>query len=327
MQQKLDDFLQFLTSIQSLANLRSLEFNWPSKIKYFWDRFKPQSSLRYLKLSLNGSDLIREELFEGDVDPLGNWEFIQELDELEFFVFSCKDQKEMNLVNLFITIVLNKVCKLRSLKCSIYGGRDTSVTYEPFFVEEVPHLYESLESFEHNLYNRKSSKFDLKIMEPFRNLKVLKLDGDAISYENIEDAVSLLEGNQKEGDFSTFQLKLVDSGLLKETLVQIQKAKKKESDFKIMITVKFQTSHLVGLFERLCDEIQSVKTIKGLVLDLYLSDKGSSSPISAMEVKEVLRKYHRIRNIRVLLSNCGGFLTFIKVDGEKEQFFVDFDAY
>ncbi len=93
--------------------------------------------------------------------------------------------------------------------------------------------------------------------------------------------------------------------------------------------MEFYSNHLVGLFEKLCDDIHSVGIIKGLVLDLSLNDDTSSSQIPAEKVREVLRKYPEIRNIRVLFSNRGGSINFVKMDGEKEQFVenYDFDDY
>jgi len=330
---KSSGFVQFLTGIQSLAYLRNLEFTWPRYMKNFWSHFKPQPSIRSLKLQLETSDLIREGLFAENVDLLGHWEEIKELDTLEFSNSHFNDEQEIVLMKLFVTNVLKKINKLRSFKCSSRVGfsEDVSLEYEPFLVEEVPHLYEGLEKFEYSLAVWPLSgtpKFDLEIMKPFRTLKEFKLEGDGVAYENIHKAVSLLEKNQKEGEDLTFELKLTESNdplssdWLRETLMGIQKVKRRESCLKTTIEMAFKTGPFVDLLDELCDAIQSVNTVQGLVICLNFEDINDFSPLPVEEVKKVLNKYSAMRNIRVSLSNGTAGLEFIKLEKEKEQFFM-----
>ena len=135
------------------------------------------------------------------------------------------------------------------IKCSILASlsfEDPVMTFEPFFIEQIPHLYESLQKFDFVVENSNKCKdieFDLKKMKVFRNLKELKLDGKRVVYENIEQMVSGLEKSQ----YLLLELKLEPewslgwpSGWFRETMERISKAKTKASNLKIMIDLRPQ---------------------------------------------------------------------------------------
>ena len=98
------------------------------------------------------------------------------MDSLKFDIKS-NDADDMNFVRFFMTAMLKKISKLRSLKCSIQVPvvDDGFVKYEPFLVHEVAHLYESLESFGYTVNNSQSEdygKFDFKVMKQFNPLRL-----------------------------------------------------------------------------------------------------------------------------------------------------------
>jgi len=319
------EFLKFLASIKHLDQLKSLLFIWPREAINFWDHFKPQSSLRQLTLSFHASDLINERLFGKNIGPkdaVGHWEDIQELDALAFSV-TCQKAEEVIFVRQFITMVLKKVRKLRSLK---YYLMCPSANDEPFSVEEVPHLYESLDKFEYSLSDLSpSSKVDLKMMKPFKNLKELKLQGEHAIYENVEEVVALLEENQKEGETSVLEIKsrtMVDQDWLGDTLKKIEKVKREDKNLEMLFDLRFRDDDLFGLLERLCQDIQAAKTIKGLEISLTLSNE-DDYPLPAEKLKEVLKRYNESRNVRIYLYNINASFTYVKIDGEKEQLYMN----
>jgi len=331
------EFLEFLTSIQSLPQLVGLEFDLPKGLKKYWSSFKPQTSLRSLKLRLDISDLVKTGLIGNKTkDILGHWEDIKEFDELEFRT-SCKNIDDLIFLRMFITMVLKKVHKVKSFKCFVFSDSedlDSSLTSEPFLVEEVPHLYGSLENFEYTLQTASGDRaylnFDMKRMRVFRNLKEFKLDGNGLYPENIEEIVSLLEENEKEGDFPTLEIKLgsiSSSGWLKDAVEKIEKVKRSDKNLKIKLDLKFRTDNFAGaelrFLDELCNAIKSVGFIKGLVAGLGFYARGNITPVSIEALKEVMSKHGEMRNLVVELGYLHIFLQYRKIDGEKEQFFED----
>jgi len=329
------EFRNLLTSMQQLTRLESLEFAWPTDGKDFWSHFKPQPSLQYLQLRISSNDLLSAGLFEEDnlIEAVAHWEQIKELKVLECSL-TCNSLEEFDLMRMFMTLVLGKVLKIETLKFWIGAtleNEDPQETYEPFFVEDVPHLYGSLERFEYELYSWIRDvfvKFDLEALKPFGNLKSLKLEGSMELNENIEEIVSLLERNQKEGEYPWLELNLKRSiespaEWLRNILNVLERTKKMEKDLKVIIDLTFGLRDYMEILEALCQEIQSVRTIKGLRIRLKFNDDYDDDGFSVEKIRELSRRYPRIRNLDVELSNGTGFLEWIKIDGEKEQLFLN----
>jgi len=325
------EFLRFLAGILSLSQLKSLEFAWPCEAKHFWNHFKPQPSLRYLKFRFDTPHLIKDGVFDleaKDQDLVTHWEDIKELDGLEFNI-AYVNPTDIILVRFFITKVLKKVRKLGSLKCWMMNPVESndSLTYEPFLVQEVPHLYESLEKFEYALYNYPivdSKNFDLKILKPFKGLNVVKLEGNVVFYKNIEEMVSLLEGSQRR--YPMLEVRVAskcEPYWVRDTLEKIQKIKIDERDLRIVIELAFHRGPFRKLFEKLCKNIQATKRINGLTISLSFVEYEDSGWFSEEEVKGVLKKYAEIRNLMVEFGNAEKTLGYITLDGEKEQLWVD----
>jgi len=255
---------------------------------------------------------------------VAHWEDIQELDALTLNVV-CHQPENIIFARQFITMILKKVRKIRLLNYQMSGPQLAGD--EPFFVEEVPHLYESLEKFEHSLWDwgsQRSAKFDLKIMKLFRNLKELKLGGSSVTYENVEEVVSLMEENQREGDkIPTLEIKInsmLDQDWLGETFRSIEKIRREDKALEMLIDLGFKDEDLFDLLERLCQGIQAVKAIKGLVISLTLENNGDVSALTIEKLREVLNKSGEVHNLKIVLYNASGLLTYSKLEGEKEQF-------
>ena len=274
-------FLNFLTSIQTLIQLKKLFFIWPKNTINFWDHFKPQSSLRQLTLHFHAFDLVNERLFGKNIEPkdvVGHWEDIQELDALTFNI-SCEKFEELVFVRQFIIMVLKKVRKVHTLK---YHLMSPWVNNGPFFVEEIPHLYESLQRFEYLIsdwYRDYSSKIDLKMMKPFRNLKELKVEGGNVIYDNVEEVV---------GELSALEVKIrhvADEGWFGETLKKIAEIKRADKDSKMFFDLTFKTSNFVDLLEKLCKDIHAGRTLGGLAICLTLYNDHDVSPLPVERLK------------------------------------------
>ena len=311
---------EFLSLLASLKQLKSIELSWPGDARGFFNHFKPHNSLRCLILNFNERLFEDKSLLEGS-----SWEEIQELDVLGLSI-SSQRAEDMVFVRSFVTMVLKKICKLKTLRFVMRSHMDPSQTYEPFFVEEVPHLYESLEEFELSLYDcsRDFRKFDLKMMNPFRKLKVLRLLGNGILYDNLEGAVSLLEENQKGEDYPVLESTLyLENGRdwLRNTLKKISETKRVDRNLKILLEVNFRSRHYVDILEGMYRDFQTAKAIKGLTVHLICFNS-ESFPVPVEEVKEFFNRSPKIRNWKVCLDNGSETWEFIKVDGEKEQFFV-----
>jgi len=329
------EFTNFLTSMQHLSQLKRLQFDWPTDGKPFWSHFKPQPSLEYFLLRVEVHELTDAGFLEEDKaeDLVGHWEDLKELRVLEFSL-SCSNPEDFNVVRLFMTRMLKKVQKLKTLKLWVGAPLENDgshKTYEPFLVEDVPHLYETLERFEYQLSSwtdDRFAKFDLKVLEPFRNLRSLKLEGNVEYCENLEGIVSVLEGNQKYPELELNLRKSTESPAdwLRSTLKNLESTKRAEKNLKIIIDLTIGLKDYIEILQRFCDAIQSAKTIKGLGICLNLNEYVDDYPQLAIEqVRELLSRYPGIRNLEVRLSNGTESLEFIKIDGEKEQFFVNTD--
>ena len=317
------EFQTLVTSIRSLAHLQSLNFVWSKHSIHLWHHFKPQPSLQHLMLEFGDSNFIREgpELEPGVV---GHWDNINEVDVLELKV-SWKSGEEMLFMKQFITMILKKVRRLRSLKIRIMSPRIPGFTYELFSVEGVPHLYESLERFEQIIvfgFGNAYSTFDLKILKPFRNLKRLNLGGAFVFSENIEDMVELLEANQKKGEYSELKINASQHNV-RGILKRIEKVKRMDSNLQMKIKFVSQSRSLIGTLDRMCNDIQSVKPIKGLEICLDLDNFKDFAELPSEGLKEVLKKYSSLRNLVVWASNFEESLEYIKIDGEKVQMFIN----
>jgi len=98
-------FPDFMNGIQNLSSLGNLELGFVENVKYFWDSWKPQVSLHYLKLQLKILDFIKE----GYTEPknlVGHWEEIEALEYLEFEIL-CESADQMTFVKSLITTALN----------------------------------------------------------------------------------------------------------------------------------------------------------------------------------------------------------------------------
>jgi len=324
-------YVNFLKSLQPLSQLKELGFHWPNNVRDFWSYFKHQSSLRYLSLRFSGFDLMNESLFRDNSetkDVVGHWKDLKELEVLQLSVSYSKPQELQN-IKKFIGLILQKAHKLRFLKLWIqdyFKKSESSSKYESFIIEDMSHLYESLEVFEYHLSGWNNSyfaKLDLGLMKPFQNLKKLKLQGTYISCENVEEAVCLLEENQKEGETSVLEIKIkgiFEQDWLGESLKKIEKIKRKDRDLKLIFNLTFGTNNTLKLLEKLCKNIKAVKTIKGLEICLVFEYHESFSESPIEKVRKVLSKYRGRRVLRVLFDGIFGKLECIKV-GEKMHYF------
>jgi len=321
-------FPSFLTGLQSLPRLTSLDFFWTGSIKNFWVYFKPQSSLRSLKLRFDVSDMIKNNSLSEDL--VSHWEDITEMDEIEL-TLSCGDAQALLFIRMFITMVLVKVRRLHSFKCLIWISlyfEDLVMTFEPFFIEQIPHLHESLQKFEFALNNSsycRDIEFDLKKMKVFRNLKELKLDGKRIVYENVEDMVSLLQENQ----YSLLELKSEpgwEPNCLRDTMEKIYKAKRKDRNLKIMIELSFRVDHMGGddlsFLGELCSSIQSAGFFQGLFVSLSFVNPDDACYFEADDLQKVISHYGEIRNLTVKMRYFRKTLEYRKMEGEKKQWLL-----
>ena len=319
------EFRSLLTSMQELTQLKSLDFAWPREGKNFWSNFKPQSSLENLTLRMSSETFMDAGLFEED-----NWEEIKEMKTVEFSSLGM-NHAEFDLMKMFMTRVLKKVGKLETLKFWLDCETTEDQKYEPILVEDVPHLYESLERFEYRLTScsgDQSAKFDLKTLKPFKNLKSLKLEGNLECSGDLEEVVSLLEGNQREGGDPVLELKLkrpsdFPGHSLRNTLETIERTKRKDKTSKMIIELKTgMRGDYLEILEGLFNEIQSVHTIEGLKISLDFYEENDMSQFIDFGVLGLLKRYPGLRNLNVSLGNEAESLDWIKMDGEKEQFLI-----
>jgi len=328
------EFRSFLTSVRQLTQLKSLVFSGPGDGKNFWGHFKPQPSLEHLSFSMIPESFINAGLFDGDKlkDVVAHWEDIKELKTLGFGL-SCSNFEEFRVMRMFMTSVMKKVQKLKALNFWVgtpLRASDCQKMCEPFFVEDVPHLYESLENFGYQLDSWTDNRFVPFVMEtlkPFRNLKSLSLGGDMITYGNIEEIVSLLEGNQGEGEYPVLGLNLkmpIDFSAegLGNILKLVQGIKNTDKNLEIILDFKFVLKEgYLEILEGLCMGVESVRRIKGVKIYLSFKDNYDESQFPIEQVRELLGRYPGVWNLNIVLSNYNENLKFIKIDGEKEQFF------
>jgi len=350
------EFIKFLEEVQRLPKLISLQFSWSKDLKLFWSHFKPQSSPRSLNLSFDASEILTQGLFGTDdrdyllemmkskdltrnlfADLIKDWDSdIKELENIEFNIY-CSRLDDVPVASVFITGVLHKVQKLTCFKCQILKQVEwafNSVDYEPFVIKSVPHLYESLEKLEIQIESgrlncRPQLSFDLKKLKVFKNLKAIKLSGEEFSEVNIEEAIILLEDNQKEGGYPLLELEgfgVYSKEGLKNMLERISQAKRPDKCLKIQLDLSSQVGmggDEIEYLESFCKVIQESKVIEGLQLELFLSDIDTAKP-NELAVKKILRKYPEMKNVVISLDYFDGLVKCIRVDGEKEQFFVDY---
>jgi len=248
---KLEDFW---TCMQKLPQLRSLKLD--SSLLPFGS-FRPKPSRPFSKHKWNLPEQLPKRwkmLCWSRIDS----KIVNELDEVEFSL-SCHDFNTLDLFKMFIGMVLQKAQKLCSFKCSIsanlYGqaGDPTSAGL-PFSVEYVSHLYDRLERFESTIQNSSFPyesflKFDLKKLKAFKNLKIIKLDGYEMDGEGIGGLVSLLQENQKEGEYPVLQLKLRPRGgedWLRDTMQRIRETKRTDKNLKMFMDLRFAKRYDLG---------------------------------------------------------------------------------
>ena len=81
------------------------------------------------------------------------------------------------------------------------------------------------------------------------------------------------------------------------------------------------------ILECLCNATQTIKTIKGFQISLNFKEAYDYCQFPVEKVRELLGRYPGIRNLNIVLSNGTESVEFIKLDGEKEQFFVNPYSY
>jgi len=328
-------FVGFLAALGALSQLKELGFSCAEIVRNFWSSFKPPSPLRSLSLKIDSYDLMYDRLFRENIegkDAIGHW---KELTELEFLKLTVASRSgEMQSMRRLIGMILKKTHKLRFLTLAVTGYFsivDFSSQYESFIMENMSHIYESLEAFEYSqdLWNNNYvGELDLKLLRPFRNLKKLKLHaspGTKFFCENVEEAVYLLEENQKEDETPVLEIQTnltPDQDWLGESLKKIEKIKRKDKNLRLIFNLKFVTKNFIKLVEKLCQDIQAAKAIKGLEIDLDLeSQKGFfNAPVEKM--RKVLSKYRKIDNLRVFWKEEFGQILCVKF-GDKIEFYID----
>jgi len=345
-------FINFLEGVQRLPKLISLQFSWAKDLKLFWSYFKPQSSLRSLSLSFDASNILPEKLFGTDdrdylleitkskdlatnlfADLIKNWDSdIKQLENIEFNI-TCHQLEDLSLASLLITGVLQKVQKLTCFRYEISKQVKYELDFmdwEPFSIRNVPHLYDSLKKLEIDIENfqlicRPQLSFDLKKLRVFKNLKAIRLVGKEFSKVNIEEAIQIIEENQKKGEYPELELKHIgiDSKGLRRILDKISTAKRVDKNLKIKLNWYFYNEDdedAIEILEGFYQVMQGVKAIKGLKLELGLGHLGISP--DDLEVKRILREYPEVKNIEVQMNYSSSAIFYFRVDGEKEQFFV-----
>jgi len=337
------EFPSFLRSVQELPKIISLDLTWSKDLRLFWRYFKPQNSLKYLALNFDASEILSEGLFEMENplkrDLFKNWENeIKELENLELKI-RWKNPEDLTASKVFITRMLKKVNRLVSFKCEVdlhVQNIESPDEYELFSVDEVPHLYESLERFEAGvrcfsyLDSHSGLMFDSRKMKPFKNLKAIGLTGDELNQVNLEEAILLLQENQKEREYPVLELKVtLDSTEdLRLILEGISKAKRSDKNLKIVLDLCYKVSYTsdeYSCLDECCKAIQDVKPIKGLVisLDFGFSEKTKCLAPKFSQVGTMMKRYLDIRNLMFSMSYYKARLEYVKIDGEKEQLFEE----
>jgi len=322
-------FGQFLEDIQKLPKLKGLEFNWSQDGKRFMEYLKPQASLRYLKMGFDVSDMAQEVELSEIGELLEHWEEIKELESLEFNV-ECVDNEDIVFTKDFITGIMKKILKLRTFKRKVYPvevPKGEAGKYEPFVIEQVPHLYGSLERVTAGIYHPEAQEAsvscDLGMMRPFKRLKKVKVFGNMLSFENVEDVIELMEENSAS---SVLKIGGVYAkNRLREMLDRIEKVKRKERNLKIKIDLSLPVGYgksELNYLEGFCSVMKYRKTIDGLVICLNMFEMDRSEP-NVEGVKQVLRAYPMVRNFMLRMDYLDGTLEYMKIDGRGEQLFVD----
>jgi len=330
------EFPSFLLSVQELPKLETLKFRWLKDAKEFLKYLKPPSSLKHFRLSFSATDLIEGGSMESrDIHSYTNlvehWEDIKDLETLECN-YECESHEEVHFMRVFVTMVLKKVLKLKSFRCQLCLQEELSKSppmFEPFVTDQVPHLYESLQNFRARLcdcyFPLLPIQFDLKVLKPFKGLKKIKLTGERISYVNVEEAVEILENNQKENGvltkLSLSGMTIESKGELKGTLERISNAKRVEKDLKIdlgLTLYRMDEENKTQDLDGLCSVVNSIKPIKGLLLRLYLIE---CSGANLDEMRRIIERFPGMQNCIIQLCSFSDRFYYVKIDGTKEQLF------
>jgi len=325
----LPQFPNFITTIQELPKLRSISIQWSGSCPHnFWSNFVPPASLKRFKLHFEAQDM-KKVVFQVSpthecVSFFDHWKEIKELDALEFCI-SCRDGDDMLFTKSFITAMLKKVSRLTSFQCRIdLAYEEGTWRYEPFYIEEVSHLYEYLKKFK-VIFNPFESlvRFDFGFLKPFKNLKEIDFKGSPCYLVNIGDAIRLLEGNMKNGEFSTLKLdklRIDSKEELRSLLKKISKAKETQTNLKIILAFGFiiqAGDDEILYLDQFCQVIEAY-IINGLEISLDMRYQDYCD-CNVDEVKRVLEKYPGLKNFVVEIHYNQAMLQFIKRDGEKEQ--------
>jgi len=183
---------------------------------------------------------------------------------------------------------------------------DNFVKYEPFFVHEVAHLYESLKDFELTVNDSQDyghAKFDFEAMKLFKNLKRMKLKGTQICGESVGDMVNFLQENQKEAVLelgSRLLYAISSSGWVKETIKKISEVKRLDRRLRVKVDLSLKGYDLAILVKELCGIMKFIKRRKDIIVCLTLD--GKEEDLMLIE-KEILQKDSEIKNLVIVAKD------------------------
>ena len=303
----------FMIPVFQIPYLQSISIHWSNSWSgQFWADFIPTVCLRRLKLQLR-AEVLEYVFFD-------HWKEITELDVLDLSLF-CANYIEMTKTQDLITKMLKKVSKLASFECQIKMKANYVWIYQPFSVEEVPHIYEHMKKSKVNF--ALFTGFDFQFLKYFQNLKEIEFQGTYCFWRNIRDTIISLEGNMKKGEFSTLKLGSViirSQEELKSLLMNISR----ETNLKIILALQFQIrarDDEIMYLDQFCEVIESNPT-KGLEISLDIRHQDSSE-CNVDEVKRVLDKHSRLKNFVLFIFYNKHILEYFKRDGEKEKLLYD----
>jgi len=323
------EFMDFLSSIRDLPKLEGVNFRCKKNVEEFLKVFKPQAPLRYLELLLDfsGMDLTTMNFESKDLCKYKNlvqhWEDLHQLETLNLYLV-CRSAQMMSFTRILVTMILKKAPKLKSFECLICIGENLDYTpssYLPFFIDQVPHLYESLERFKVRFCDcyclPRNVSFNLGALKVFKSLKKIKIKGEGLRFVKIKETISLLEKKK----FAKLNLKgiAIDSKKdLKNILEGISKAKRTESNnLKVKLEFQFNAKgEEIKYLNKFCHVIDSVKPIKGLLISLLLIE--CSEP-TIQKMRAVIKRHPGIRNCILRLYSTMEGLEYHKVDGVEAE--------
>jgi len=320
-------FRDFLVSIRDMPKLEGVEFQCEKNMKEFLKAFRPKASLRYLNLHLEfpDMDLTTINLKSKDLRRYENlvrhWEDLHQLETLEMNLV-CRSNEMMPFLRILVTMILKKIPKLKSFKCWICIGEDIDCppsSYAPFFIDQVPHLYESLKKFRTSFcdcYPLPSNvSLNLGALKVFKNLKKTKIRGEGLRFVKIKEMIELLE-KKRLSSLNLKAIQISSKNDLKRILEEISKAKRTEgSNLKVKLELEFivkPQGEEIKYLKKFCHVIESVKPIKGLLLSLNLLDC-SEPPIEKM--RAVMKQYPNLQNCIIGLYSLIERLEYCKIDG------------